>query len=70
MVFSRFVDRDGLISEQSYFSKDADKLKNIPCPTCGDKGGLFVGIWCIQCRNCQNLFFTQEEFREYLIVIN
>ena len=49
------------LGEVGYFSNTNSTLQSINCPTCNEVGGLFVGFNFICCRNCSNLYLTEDE---------
>lgn len=55
--------RRHVLTEQEYFSKDQEKLKDLKCPNCGDVGFLFRGFVFIGCTSCIN-FFDEKELIE------
>lgn len=51
-----------ILSQSEYYNTNRNVLKNISCPNCGIKGLLFTGFFYINCRACDNLYLTSEEF--------
>lgn len=56
-----------LIDENSYYEKGRKEMKELPCPTCKERNGLFIGNNYICCFNCMNYFGTQKEYILYWI---
>lgn len=56
----------GLVTDYGYYREESEKLKNVPCPTCKEVGGMFKGFWYVQCHKCVNCFKTEKEMLEHI----
>ena len=52
---ARVLDYD----ESTYYTRDAEKLKDMRCPNCKEHA-LFRGLVYLSCRECMN-YFTEKE---------
>ena len=52
-----------ILSERDYFNRGRSELKDFICPSCKEKGGLFMGFHSYGCYNCFN-YFGEEEIIE------